>query len=253
MCTSAPSAATAWENVDDIFQYDAIMKTKKAISKKREATESPASASSSSKKTNMVQCGLVSRQQEFNELGSPDLRSGCYGCCYIGEQEAGATPIEEIVVLMNMIRKCYPKTDHINLAIHVAAKYEKIRSSVNSKLMPGESPLPEWKAATILHHLRMHNVDPELQTCNRMFEMQEVAQVALNAAIVKNPDTGEMQVNIGQAKMYLEFHKSMEALSKTDVTTKLGYSGGNHVDLKSLSEGPISYSGKALMSIWGEK
>jgi hypothetical protein len=238
---------TPWENSDDLFQYETV----KTVSKKKSAThdEPPPPP----KKPAIEQCGLVSRQQEHNELGSPDLRSGCYGCCYVGEQEAGAVPIEELMNLMTMIRKSIAKTDQINLAMHVAQKYETIRTRINQNLMYGEKPLPEWRAATILQHLRMHNTDPELQTWSRMVELQELAQVALNASVVRNSESGEIRLDAGQTKLYLELNKQIESLSKTDVTTKLYYSGGNHLDMKAASEGPISYSGKTLISMWGKK
>ena len=235
-----------WENEDNLFTYSRV----KTPSKKRNE-DVPQQQPLVAKKPALEQCGLISRQQEHNEMGAPDLRSGCYGCCYIGEQETGAVPIEEIKNLMNMLRKSIAKTDQINLAIHVAQRYEQMRMKINKNLMPGERPLPEWSAATILQHMRMHNTDPELQTWNRMVELQELAQIALNASVVKNAETGETKIDVSQAKIYLEFAKQMEALSKTDVTTKLYYSGGSHFDTKAASEGPISYSGKTLLAMWG--
>jgi len=237
-----------WLNTDEIFQYNNVM----------EKTMAPPSSPPPQKKQNngkvtLEQCGLLTRQQEFNELGSPDAQSGCFGCCYNGEQEAGAATREDIVAIMNMIRKTISKTDPINLAMHVAQRYKKIQDDVNSNLMPGEAPLPDWTAATILNHLRVHNTDPELQTWHRIVELQELAQIALNASVVRNPDTGAVSIDEKQAKMYLEFVKQLESQSKSDPSKKLYYSGGNHIDMKVASEGPISYSGKNIVDFWNNK
>lgn len=35
-------------------------------------------------------------------------------------------------------------------------------------------PIPDWDPASVLHHLRHHNVDPQIQTALRLYEIQEV-------------------------------------------------------------------------------
>lgn len=242
--------ATTWINAEDLFQY-ANVNTKSITP--ADGSAAPQPPTKKGKFSSTESCGLPSRQQEFNELGAADSRAGCYGCCYIGEQEAGATAHEDVVALMNIIRKCIAKTDLINLSLHLAERYLKIQKDVNSHLLPGEKPLPDWTAASILDHLRNHNTDPELQGWNRMTELQELAQIALNASVVRNPETGQVSIDEKQAKMYLEFVKQMESLSKSDPSKKLYYSGGNHLDPKSLSDGPISWSGKNIMSLWKKR
>ena len=241
---------TSWGNEDEIFHYNNVMTEK--TTKKRTA-KAPAAESSVCKKQTVKQCGLLTRKYEYDELGAPDTQSGCFGCCYIGEQEAGAVPFEEIMNLINLIRKSIAKTDPVNLANYVAKKYAALREEINSNLMPGEKPLPEWKAATILQHLRYHNVDAELQTWNRMVEYQELIKIALDASVVRDEDTGEVKINPVQAKMYIELTKQYESLSKSDPTEKLYYSGGNNMDMKAASEGFISYSGKPLIAMWKSK
>lgn len=232
------------ENDDDIFNYENVMQSKKR------AVSTTTTKSSDPKKQKLKQYGLISRKYEYDELGPPDTQSGCFGCCYVGEQDSGAAPYEPIMKLMAMIRKSISKTDLVNLAINVARKYEEIRQDVNNNLLPGEKPLPEWKAATILQHIRYHNVDPELQTWVRMTEFQELMKIALDASVVIDEDTGEIRTNPIQIKIYLELNKQMEVLSKSNPSEKLYYSGGEHFDTNVASEGFISFSGKPLIAQW---
>jgi hypothetical protein len=149
---------------------------------------------------------------------------------------------------MDMIRKSIAKTDLVNLAIHAAQKYREIQIEVNDNLLPGEKPLPDWTAASILQHIRYHNLDPQLQQWVRMTEVQELLKIALDASVVRDEDTGEIKINPIQAKMYIELSKQMEILSKSNASEKVFYSGGEHIDSESV--GFISLSGKSLISQW---
>lgn len=240
-----PEDASAWLNEDVEFTYSNVMKTNK--------TDESVSVVTKKAKVSYEQYGLISRREEYDQLGPADSRIGCFGCCYAGEQDSAATSDEDLAALMNMMRKSIAKTDPANLAIHLAARYEKIRLETNENLQPGESPLPPWTAASILDHLRYHNADPELQTWHRITELQELTKIALNASIVKNPETGEVCIDEKQGKMYLEFVKQLESQTKSDPSKKLYYSGGNHFDTKSASEGGISFSGKNIISFWKKK
>lgn len=243
--------ATSWGNDDELFHYENVMNTnkRKAVSKTTEGGGNAAGISSK-KANNYKQYGLVSRKYEFDELGAPASQSGCFGCCYAGEQDSGAASYESIQNLMNMIRKSIAKTDIVNLANHVAQKYEEIRKDVNDNLLPGEKPLPPWTAATIVQHIRYHNADPELQTWNTITEYQELAKIAMDASVIRNEETGELKIDPVQAKIYLEYKKQIEAMYKSDPTEKLYYSGGAHFDTKTASEGFISFSGKPLIAQW---
>ena len=246
---SMTSNSPDWnDNNDDIFHYDNVMNFKKSA---KTCKKADAPSSSGGKKAVFLQCGLLSRQQEFNELGAPTPQSGCYGCRQMGEavSTTAAVPYEEIVALFNTIRECITKTAPIELAIYVATRYEAIRTEINNDLMDGEDPLPPWSAATVLEHIRNHNINSKLQGCNRMFELQQLTQVALNASVVMNVDTKEVKIDPVQGKMYMEYVKLMETLSKTDPNSKI-YNSDDHVDLKTAGEGPIVLSGKRMFSRW---
>ncbi len=235
----------SWGNNDDMFHYDNIMSSKKA------KTSAPAAAKKPAKRESAwEQCGLLTRQTEFENLGPPDQHVECFGCAYLGENDTGLISFDEIKSLIIMIRKSISKTRITDLVKHVETKYDQIRTEINSSLMEGEVALPEWKAALILDHLRNHNVDAEMQHWHRMVELQELAQIALSASVIRNDETGEVKIDPIQSKMYIEFVKQMETLSKSDPATKTYYSGGNLLDTKSVNEGFISYSGKPLLAHW---
>jgi hypothetical protein len=249
---SADSSVNNWAttNGDDVFQYEKVMSAKRKRISSDCGSAAAAVATATSKKPAFRQWGLTTRRQEHEELGPPSSQSGCYGCNHMDQHENGATPYEEIMGLVHAIRKSIARTSPIELANFVARRYAEIRDDVNAKLLPGERELPVWSAASILHHLRFHNTDPELQNWRRMVELQELEQIALHASVIQNEETGEIKTDPQQFKIYLEIGKQLEALSRSDLTTKNYYSGGALIDPKTLSEGPISLSGKALVSAW---
>jgi len=240
--------ASDWnDNQEDIYHYETIMNARKAPKTSARA-DAPTTCS---KKPVYRICGLLSRQKEFEELGPPAPQSQCYGCWYTAEKEVAAVPYEEIVELIEMIRKTLPKTATINLAIHIAARYAKIRDEINRDLDPEEAPLPEWSAATILDHLQgNHNQDPELFDFFNLKRLKELACIAENASVIRNVETGEVKIDPVQAKMHLEYVKQIELLTKSDVSQKKYYSAGSHFEEKAASEGPISLSGRRMFSKW---
>jgi hypothetical protein len=238
-----------WMNQDEVFTYANAIGAAEPNTKKQKPNSKPLAL-----QKNFEQCGLITREEELTELGPPKVpRSACFGCCYIGEIESGAASYEEVSALMKIIRKCISKMDPISMSIDIAERYRNIQLDVNSNLGHGEKPLPDWDAASILEHIRYHNTDPEIQTWTRIVEHQELAKIALHASVVRNIDTGELQIDEKQAKMYIEFVKSLETLTKSDPSKKLYYSGGSHFDTKAASEGPIAFSGKTIVSYLREK
>lgn len=246
---------TGWLNKEDLFQYAAAVSNPVigASSAKRSPESAIPCPAAKRGKPVLEPWGLPSRREEFDELGAPQPRSECFGCRRMCESEAGAVGREDLQKLLDVIRKAQSKTAPVGLATYVARRYELIRDDTNSNLMPGEEPLPDWTEATVLDHLRNHTLDPEQQSLNRHFEMLELSQIALNATVVRNPETGELTIDEKQGKMYLEFVKQLESQGRADLSKKLFYSGGNHVDMAAASEGPIAYSGKKLVEYWGKK
>jgi hypothetical protein len=240
----APSATWLTHvSIPSVFTAPTPAPTPAPVPKKTKGKQTTAAAE-------YVPCGLETRAQEENELGTPDARCGCFGCVYVGEQDSAELPYEDIMALLNMMRRSIARSDPINLSIHVAERYDQLRTEVNRNLMPGEEPLPEWTAATILDHIRNHNTDPEIQLWIRLTEMQELAQVALHASVQRNAETGEKHINEKQCKIYLELVKQIESLQKSDPSKKVFYSGGQHIDYKVASQGFLAMSGKPVVSYW---
>lgn len=232
------------DDIDELFDHADLQARVGGGAKKKKTTMIEPTV----KKASMRPCGLITRQKELEKLGLAEERATCFGCIYVGEQDAGAVAYEDIMALLNMIRRSIARTDPVNLAIHLAQRYLQIQTDVNDNLRPGETPLPDWTAATILEHLRSHNTDPELQLWMRISEFQELAQIALNASVVVDPDTGTHSIDEKQCKMYVELCKTLETLRKSDPSKHVFYSGGNHIDMKTASQGPIATQGKTLIT-----
>ncbi len=68
--------ASDWnDNNEDIYHYETIMNARKAPKTSKRA-DAP---SNGKKKPEYRICGLLSKQKEFEELGSPGPQSLCYG------------------------------------------------------------------------------------------------------------------------------------------------------------------------------
>ena len=195
-------------------------------------------------------CGLVTRMEEKEELGDPGRRSTCFGCVYIGEREQTAIPYKDIMDLIEMGRAAVGRCDPITLATDMALRYKAIRRKCNQNLMAGEQPLPQWKAATILEHIRMHNQDPETQMWITLCEIQELKQAALEGAVEMNQSTKRKRVNEKQVAAYEKLVKLQWYVQGKDPQKMWGYSGGSHIDPKSINQGMMALSGKNIVSLW---
>jgi len=205
--------------------------------------------STANKKQCLEICGPQSRTIEEEVIGIPSSnRATCFGCSFTGECESGAVPSEEIMALMNRIRKTLPKTDPKELAKDIAERYVKIQTNVNKYLIKGQIELPDWTAADILDHLRNHNVDSELQHYFQLKDVQEARDVAYKAMYVRNPETNIVSLDKTQSELWMKLRQEMKDLYKTDHAKNNYFSGGSCIDNKVASEGAIFYSGKNLFN-----
>ena len=195
-------------------------------------------------------CGLVTRLEEKQELGEPDNRSVCFGCVYIGEREQTAIPYKDVMDLIEMGRAAVGRCHPVTLAKDMAERYARIRQKCNRNLLPGETPLPEWKPATILDHIRNHNQDPETQMWVSLCEIQELKQAALEGAVEVHPATKRKRVNDKQIAAYERLTKLQYFVQSKDPQKMWGYSGGSHIDPKSISQGMMAMSGKNIVALW---
>jgi hypothetical protein len=193
--------------------------------------------------------GLPSREEERNELGIPQCRDQCFACTYVGEREMGAVPFEEVMKLIDQIRKNVAKTKLSTLVVDVADQYARLQKTVNSHLLPGEKPLPDWRAATILEHIRSHTNDPELKIWVILDNLNQLSEIALFASVERD-QTGRQRINERQMKCYSDLIKLTLQVYRSKPSDMMFYSGGAHMDIKSASEGPISMSGKRVMKLW---
>ena len=199
------------------------------------------------------QVGLPTREKEDRELGPAGDRSTCFGCVYVGEREQTAIMYRDLMDLVEMGRTSMGCTDQITLAKEMARRYAKIRRKCNNQLQPGERPLPRWKAATILEHIRTHNQDPEIQQWVQARDCQELCSIALQAAVVKDRITGKISINKEMFKVYNDGVRLSWFIYKQKPKDAAFYGGGARLDQRSVSQGIIATSGKPVINVWQAK
>ena len=138
-----------------------------------------------------------------------DDEDNCFGCMYIGEYDMGAIRNEDLKALMDRQRKSIGKVNPRSLARDLAERYAIMQERYNSKLRPGQQPLPDYGPEKWMNHWLYHNVDPELQGWLRMWEMQKIAQKSLKASFIMNADTGEECIDEKQNKIYNDTCKNI--------------------------------------------
>lgn len=195
-------------------------------------------------------CGLTTRTKELQELGEAGPRSTCFGCVYVGEREQTAVPYREVMDLLEMARASIGCSDPVSLAKEMARRFRKMRRECNAQLMPGERPIPEWKAATILEHIKHHNQDPEIQQWVQLRDIQELKDIALQAAVTKRTRSGNLKVDEKQAATYEKLCRLEWFVRRQDPQKCCFYSGGGHIDPKGMRQGLIATSGKPIVALW---
>lgn len=98
--------------------------------------------------------------QVYDTLGDPHDRSQCWGCQKSGPHSA-ATSVrawENLTMLYyNNISTC----KLVTLAQQLHKYFEEhIRAPANANLLPGQEPVPEWRAVDILMHMTRHTNEP---------------------------------------------------------------------------------------------
>jgi len=197
-------------------------------------------------------CGLKTREREKEELGEPDNRSTCFGCVYVGEREQTAMPYRDVMDLIEMGRASIGCSDPISLAKEMERRFNIMRRECNAQLMPGERPIPRWRAATIMEHIRSHNQDPEIQQWVQLRDIQELKDIALQASVTKKSRSGTVKLDEKQAAAYEKLCRLEWFVRRQEPQKCCFYSGGGHIDPKSMRQGLLSTSGKPIVALWSD-
>jgi hypothetical protein len=195
---------------------------------------------------------LKSRKRERDLFGDPGDRSTCWGCVHAGEKDVTIS-VEAVKQLVEMARTAFGRVDLIALAQAMENYHEtKIRQVFNVNLPPGKKPIPPWKAAQILEHLRDHNQDPLVQLVVMLSETQELRGETLNHCFEVS-NKGKVRPNKNAIDAYDKLVKLQIFLQKQDPSKMAFTSAGARVDPTILNQGVISFHGKKLRSHWQKK
>lgn len=239
-----------WQNEDDVFKYKDIHMNKKRIPPN--TSQGDDQLILKKQKPVFIPHGLPQYKDEEEQFGKAeaDEVAECFGCIHLCKREAGKPVHQDIENLRLMIRKTIGKTQMAQLFKWVAKEYKRIQQDVNRRLRPGEEPLPNWSEAAIAEHIRYHNVDAEMQHLITTTELRDLKRVALNASVVANETTGDLQIDEKQGKMYLLYKKAMEEQYKSKPSDMVYYNAGEFVDAKTTTEGVIPMSDRAVVDLW---
>jgi len=237
-----------WINQDDVFKYSNTQSKKRIPSPTSHGDEQ---LIMKKQKPVFIPHGFPDYKAEEDEFGKPneDLDE-CFGCTHLCKREAGKPVHQDVENMRQVIRKSIAKVRMRELIKWVAKEYKRIQLDVNRRLRPGEEALPNWSEACIAEHIRYHNVDAEMQHWITTNELRDLKRIALNACVVANEATGDLQVDDKQGKLYLMFKKAMEEQYKLRPENLVYYNAGEFVDAKGAAEGVIPLSDRSVIDLW---
>jgi hypothetical protein len=95
----------------------------------------------------------------YAELGEPQPQSECFACNR-GRRDSAAIAYESYRKMENMFDTGLSVKRTITLCTQLEDYFERfVRKPANRCMRDGEDPIPEWRAATIYMHIKVHMVD----------------------------------------------------------------------------------------------
>jgi hypothetical protein len=194
---------------------------------------------------------LTSRKRLREELGEPEARKYCFGCVYDLSQEAVPLCNESFRELCMVASKCIGQMSMEALGRELERLYNDFREETNRKARyDGQSPLPEWKAASIVEHLKEHNVDPEIQTWVRLVEIQELINKCHETILEVNEHTGKSRVSKDGARTYKDLVQLWYFVAKQPLDKQFGYRKGGRMDVESVNQPFITKNQKSIVDYY---
>lgn len=157
--------------------------------------------------------GLVNRQDFEDRFGPP--QDYCFGCSYGLADNTANLELEDVNRIISFIRNNIAFLEAEQLAVQVHRMYHKMQTKVNSELMFGEEPLPDWSPSTILAHLEDHICNPSLWVRKKIKENESIQSKILKETLIQyDPQTQQRWVDDKQFRVYNELTKSTLSLFK---------------------------------------
>lgn len=188
---------------------------------------------------------LKSRRLELERLGEPPDRASCFGCVYLGDDDA-LLPSEELKRLKEMARQTIGRIDLITLAEAMHDYYER---NVRQPIQRQGHVLPQWPASQILEHIRHHNQDPLVQQVVLLAETQELRTELLDRCFEVSSKTGKTRPNKHNIECYEKIVKLQLHIQKQDATKMAFYQGNSNVN-PDILPGLLSTHTKRVHTYW---
>ena len=192
---------------------------------------------------------LPSRKREREALGDPEPQDRCFGCIYDWNSKKAAMRNEHLAEMRAIARKGIAKGCPISVAHEMARHHEKLRREINAT-RGDRDPIPPWTPASILHHLRYHNVDPELQKALFLYQTQEAISQTVDSLIEVSDKTGERRPNEKQVSVYERLIKLWFFVSRQDAKKLSFYNPGEHIDNNVASQSIVTSEHKDILRFY---
>lgn len=184
---------------------------------------------------------LKSRRREVERLGLAPDRANCFGCVYLGDDEALVDYVH-MQRLQSMAQQSFGRTDLVTLAEAMHRYYEEhVRYPLG-----GRPAFPPWPASQVLDHLRNHNQDPLVQQVVLLAEVQELRADLLDCCFEVSSKTGKARPNKHNIESYEKIVKLQLHIQKQDAAKMAFHQGASNASPEALSQGPLSKHTKQL-------
>jgi hypothetical protein len=194
---------------------------------------------------------LTSRKRLREELGEPEPRKFCFGCVYDMSRDGASMDNESFREMCILAAQCIGQMSMEALGKELELRYNEFREETNKRGMyDGQAPLPEWKAASIVEHLRYHNVDPEIQTWVHLIDIQEMKHITQDSIVEVNEQTGKKRLNKDGLRNYDTLVKLWYHVAKQPLEKQFGYRKGGRMDIDVVNQPFITKNQKSIVDYY---
>lgn len=194
---------------------------------------------------------LTSRKRLREELGEPQARKYCFGCVYDMSRDGVAFDNARFREMCNVAAQCIGQMSLEALGLELELLYNQFREETNKKQQyEGKTPLPEWKAASIVEHLRYHNVDPEIQTWVHLVDIQEMKNITHDSIVEVSEQTGKKRLNKDGLRNYDTLVKLWYHVAKQPLDKQFAFRKGGRMDVEASNQPFITTNQKSIVEYY---
>lgn len=193
---------------------------------------------------------LGSNKRAREELGEPGPRQFCFGCVYDLSTEGVPMCNESFRELVMVASKCIGQMSIEALGKEIERLYEQFRRETNKKKLHEGTPLPEWKASSIVEHLLHHNVDPQVQVWVQLCHIQELIATELESIVEIGSKSKKPRLRKDGVQNYERLVKLWHHVSARPMDKMFAYRKDNKIDVESINQPFITRNQKSIVDYY---